>query len=90
MSSVGKSNMQDIQEGVYPEEKKKSVDDQFPEVKYRLETYNVMDNSEYPASESRICRIYRRVFILKKRRRVLMTSFPKSSIGQKRIVGLKN
>jgi hypothetical protein len=38
MPSVGKSNMQDIQEGVYPEEKKKSVDDQFPEVKYRSET----------------------------------------------------
>jgi hypothetical protein len=31
--------MQDIQEDVYPEEKKKSVDDQFPEVKYRSETY---------------------------------------------------
>jgi hypothetical protein len=35
---------------------------------------------------SRICRISRRVLILKKRR-VLLTSLPRSSIGQKHIVG---
>jgi hypothetical protein len=37
-------------------------------------------------NESRICR---RVLILKKRR-VLLASLPQSSIGQKRIDGLKN
>jgi hypothetical protein len=30
------------------------------------------------------------VLILKKRRRVLLASLPQSSIGQKRIAGLKN
>ena len=40
-------------------------------------------------NESRICRIFRRVLILTKSRTVLLTSFPKSSIGQKRIDGLK-
>jgi len=38
-------------------------------------------------NEIRICRICRRVLILKKRRRVLLTSLPRSSIGQKRIAG---
>ena len=37
--SVGKPNVQDIQEGAYPEEKKKSVAGQFAAVKYRPETY---------------------------------------------------
>ena len=36
---VGKPNMQDMQEGAYPEEKKKSVAGQFATVKYRSETY---------------------------------------------------
>jgi hypothetical protein len=38
--SVGKATMQEMQEGVYPEEKKKSVDVQFATVKYRSETYS--------------------------------------------------
>jgi hypothetical protein len=38
-ASVGKPNMQDMQEGAYPEEKKKSVAGQFAAVKYRSETY---------------------------------------------------
>ena len=38
-TSVAKPNMQDMQEGAYPEEKKKSVADQFAAVKYRSETY---------------------------------------------------
>ena len=37
--SVGKSNMQDMQEGAYPKKKKKSVAGQFAAVKYRSETY---------------------------------------------------
>ena len=37
--SVGKPNMQDMQEGAYPEEKKKSVAGQFAAVNYRSETY---------------------------------------------------
>ena len=42
-------------------------------------------------NESRICRICRRVLILiKKERRVLLASLLQSSIGQKRIAGLKN
>jgi hypothetical protein len=41
-------------------------------------------------NESRICRICRRVLILKRRSRVLLASLPQSSIGQKRIAGLKN
>jgi hypothetical protein len=40
-------------------------------------------------NESRICRICRRVPILKKRRRVLLTILPHSSTGQKRIARLK-
>jgi hypothetical protein len=40
-------------------------------------------------NESRICRICRRVLILEKRRRVLLSSLSRSSIGQKRIAGLK-
>jgi hypothetical protein len=40
-------------------------------------------------NERRICRICSRVLILKKRRRVLLASLPRSSIGQKRIAGLK-
>ena len=35
-------------------------------------------------NESRICRICRRVLILKRRRRALLGSLPQSSIGQKR------
>ena len=38
-------------------------------------------------NESRICKICRRVFILKKGRRVLLSSLPLSSIRQKRIAG---
>ena len=38
--SVGNPNMQNMQEGVHPEEKKKSVADQIDTVKYRSETYN--------------------------------------------------
>ena len=34
-----KPNMQDMQEGVYPKKKKKSVDGKFAGVKYRPETY---------------------------------------------------
>jgi hypothetical protein len=37
-------------------------------------------------NESRICRICRRILILKRRRR-LLPSLPRSSIGQKRIAG---
>ena len=40
-------------------------------------------------NESRICRTCRRVLILKKSRRVLLDSLPRSSIRQERIVGLK-
>ena len=38
-ASVGKPNMQDMQEGADPEERKKSVAGQFAAVKYRSETY---------------------------------------------------
>jgi len=38
-ASVGKPNMQDMQEGAYPQEKKKSVAGQFAAVKHRSETY---------------------------------------------------
>ena len=42
-NSVGKPNMQGMQEGAYPEEnateKKRSVAGQFASVKYRSETY---------------------------------------------------
>ena len=41
-ASLGKPNIQDIQdmqEGAYPEEKKKSVSGQFAAVKFRSETY---------------------------------------------------
>ena len=41
-------------------------------------------------NESRICRICRRGIILKKKRRMLLASLPQSSLGQKRIAGLKN
>jgi hypothetical protein len=41
-------------------------------------------------NESRLCRICRRVLILKKRRIVLLASLPQSSTGQKRVAGLKN
>ena len=34
-ASVGKPNMQDMQEGAYPKKKKKSVAGQFAAVKYR-------------------------------------------------------
>ena len=38
-ASVGKPNMQHMQEGTYPEEKNKSVAGQFAAVKYRSETF---------------------------------------------------
>ena len=41
-------------------------------------------------NDSLICRIYRRVLILKKGSRVLLASLIQSRIGQKRIAGLKN
>jgi hypothetical protein len=41
------------------------------------------------SNERRLCRIYRSVLNPKKRRRVFLVSLPLSSIGQKRITGLK-
>ncbi len=37
-ASVGKPNVQEMQKGAYPEEKKKSVAGQFAAVKYRTGT----------------------------------------------------
>ncbi len=41
------------------------------------------------SNASRTCRTLRRLLILKQTRRVLLASLPQSSIGQKRIAGLK-
>jgi hypothetical protein len=52
----------------------------------------IFDTAEYIIMEWTMpneSRIYRRVHILKRKRRVLLASLPQSSIGQKRMPGLK-